>query len=273
MGVRMRTKGVETETVSGTCVCQNLSMLRITGATEERAAAEWRLGCSPLPRARGPCSLLLVKEGGAAGWTRLLAAPRSGPRVLWVRPRPFPLLTLWCPAPRASPGAWEALSPLPSPVPLPAALSAYYCSQPGPWAVWVPHVPSRFPCPHPPRPCRLPLAPAEVTVLRPRLSRRGAAAGAPSSLKHLPLLTFITWSSCSLLPLSCHPRGPPSMPISPPVPPGWARSPSASLDTLTFDNLRWVWLWVNCVSQRGASRPQPGGFNVTLSGHGALRMS
>lgn len=161
----------------------------------------------------------------------------------------------------------------PRPVPLPAALSAYYCSQPGPWAVWVPHAPSRFPCPHPPRPCRLPLAPAEVTVLRPRLSRRGAAAGAPSSLKHLPLLTFITWSSCSLLPLSCHPRGPPSMPISPPVPPGWARSPSASLDTLTFDNLRWVWLWVNCVSQKGASRPQPGGFNVTLSGHRALRMS
>lgn len=121
-GVRMQTKGVKTENVSGTCVCQNLSILRIIGATEEKAAPERRLGCSPLSRAWGPSSLWLMKEGGDTKWTRLLATPRSGPRVLWVRPRPFPLLTLWCPAPRASPGAWEAPSLLPSPVPLPTAL-------------------------------------------------------------------------------------------------------------------------------------------------------
>ena len=151
-------------------------------------------------------------------------------------------------------------------------VSASSCSQPGPWAVWVPRAPSRFPCPHPPHPRGLPLAPTEVTALRPRLSRLGAAAGPPSSLKHLPLLTFITWSSYSLLPLPCLTRGPPSTPISPPVPPGWARSPSSSLDALTFDNLRWVWLWVSCVSRRGASQPQPGGFHVTLSGHRALWM-
>lgn len=200
-------------------------------------------------------------------------APLGPTRPLGAAPSLLSAHTL-VPSPQGiSRGLGSPESPPQSSPPPCCPLSAYSCSQPGPWAVWVPRAPSRFPCPHPPRPCRLPLAPTEVTVLRPRLSRRGAAAGAPSSLKHLPLLTFITWSSCSLLPLSCHPRGPPSMPISTPVPPGWARSPSASLDALTFDNLRWVWLWVNCVSQRGASQPQPGDFNVTLSGHGALRMS
>ena len=127
-------------------------------------------------------------------------------------------------------GLGSPKSPPQSSSPPHCPLSASSCSQSGPWAVWVPRVPSRFPCPHPPHPRGLPLAPTEVTVLRPRLSRGGAAAGPPSSLKHLPLLTFITWSSYSLLPLPCLTWGPPSMPISPPVPPGWARSPSSSLD-------------------------------------------
>ena len=55
--------------------------------TEDQSTTEERVLLSGDEGA--PLSLWLMKEGGAAGWTRLLAAPRSGLRVPWVRPVPF----------------------------------------------------------------------------------------------------------------------------------------------------------------------------------------
>lgn len=179
VGVRMRTKGGETETVSGTCVCRTFQCCGSEGATEERAAAEAGTRVLPLPRARGPVPP--AGEGrralgsGPGSWPRPARATTSS----GVRPRPFPLCShsgAQPPGHLQGPGKpWS----LPSPVPLPRCpLSAYSCSQPGPGQCGYHAAPSRFPYPHPPRPCRHWLPPRS-RVLRPRLSRRGAAAGAP----------------------------------------------------------------------------------------------
>ena len=116
--------------------------------------------------------------------------------------------------------AWEDPRLLPSLVPLlaPSECIFLFPARP-PGSVGTTRI--ALPLPTPSWPCGLPLAPAEVTGLRPHLRRCGAVSGLPSSLKLLPVLTFITWSFCSLLPLPWLPWGVlllrPSLPGAPRV--------------------------------------------------------
>ena len=265
----MRTKASRRRPFQGPACGQNLSVLSITGATEEGAAPERRQGCAPIPGARGP-------SPPVSGGRRRCRVDQALGRAL-LRPArplgacsPLPSAHTLVPSPPGVSRAWEDPRLLPSPVPLPAPSECIFlfpATPPG--SVGTTRI--YFPCPHPPRPRQLPLAPAEVTGLRPRLRGRGAVSGPPSSSKLLPVLAFATGPPALCCPSLGFLGGPPAMP-SLPVPRGWGSSLS-SCHALTFDSLRWVCLRVNYVSQRGASWLQPGGFSVTSSGPRALQMS
>ena len=125
----------------------------------------------PSPQSLGSPPLLLTEEGGATGWTGLLAVPCLAPHVLRVRASSpslwapaCPLMLTPPPSSRASPVAFKAPGLLLDPVALPRCpATGSSLSQPVPWEVWVPlSLLPHFSYLCPPYPRSLPLAPAEV---------------------------------------------------------------------------------------------------------------
>lgn len=173
--------------------------------TEERAAAELRLRVLLSPESPGP----LLPPAGEGRRSRRVDQALAAPARAHAGPSgcgPVPSLSAHTlvPSPQGiSRGLGSPESPPQSSPPPCCPLECISLLPARPLgSVGTTRAISFPPCPHPPRPCRLPLAPTEVTVCSGLASRRSRRWGAFLLEKHLPLLTFITWSSCSLLPPS-----------------------------------------------------------------------